>query len=128
MDDDKLKQLFRDFDPDMKSDELFMTRLQHRLDSVEMVKEHNDEVIRRSRTATVIAASVGLIAGLLLSLALPYIGAGAESLKELMPTVRAAEFIADNYLVIAWGLIGATATAVAVNAYDLSLSLLKKRK
>lgn len=128
MDDDKLKELFKGFSPDMMSDELFMTRLQNRLDSVEMVKQHNDEIVRRSRIAVIIAAAVGIVTGFLLSLALPYIGAAAESLKNMMPSRRAVEFIADNYQVVAWGLIGATAALLALNSYDLALSLLKKRR
>ena len=39
----------------------------------------------------------------------------------------AVQMLADNYLVPAWTIIGGTAVLTALNTYELSLSLMKRR-
>lgn len=127
MDDDKFKKLFQGFEPEMKSDDLFMSRLQNRLDNVELVKERNDEIVHRSRIAVVVAFVVGIVAGSLLSLAIPHISAFIHSLcTDISSTVQIA-YISGHELIIAWGIIAATASILAYNSYILTFSLLKKR-
>lgn len=42
MEDDKLKSLFNDFNPELSSDVMFMHRLQKSLNAAEIVKRHSD--------------------------------------------------------------------------------------
>ena len=44
MEEDKLKDLFVNYNPELPSDFSFMTRLKHNLDQVELVKRHNSEI------------------------------------------------------------------------------------
>ena len=44
MEDDKLKSLFSNFEPELSSDFLFMNKLQRNLNSVELIKQHTVEV------------------------------------------------------------------------------------
>lgn len=127
MDDDKFIELFQGFEPEMKSDDLFMSRLQNRLDNVELVKERNDEIVHRSRIAVVVAFVVGIVAGSLLSLAIPYISAFIHSLCTDIASTAQIAYISGHELIIAWGIIAATASILAYNSYILTFSLLKKR-
>lgn len=127
MDDDKFKELFQDFEPEMKSNDLFMSRLQNRLDNVELVKERNDEIVHRSRIAVVVAFVVGIVAGSLLSLAIPYISAFIHSLCTDIASTTQIAYISGHELIIAWGIIATTASILAYNSYILTFSLLKKR-
>ena len=75
MEDDKLKQIFSDYDPHLSPDVMFMSRLEQNLRSVEFIKERTNTAIRRNKAAMLIACAVGFIAGTGFSLAFPYISA-----------------------------------------------------
>ncbi len=127
MDDDKFRELFQGFEPEMKSDDLFMNRLQNRLDNVELVKARNDEVIHRSRIAVVVALVVGIVAGSLLSFAIPYISAYLQSLSTDFASMPQIANISDHEIIITWGIVACATSILAYNSYILTFSLLKKR-
>lgn len=128
MEEDKLKDLFVNFKPELTSDFSFMSKLQHNLDQVEMIRQHNIELASKRKKAVAIAACVGFIVGFLFSLALPYIGNAIMNLQSSLPSESTFKMIADNYLTIAWLIIGGTSVFISLNAYDLSLSLMEQRK
>lgn len=124
MEEDKLKDLFVNYNPELPSDFSFMTRLKHNLDQVELVKRHNSEIASKRKKAVAIAACVGFIVGLLFSLTLPYIGNMMTSLQSSLPSGSTLKMIADNYLTVTLLIMGASTALLSLNAYDLSLSLL----
>lgn len=128
MEEDKLKDLFVNFDPDLSSDFTFMTKLKQNLERVELVRQHNEEAASRRKKAVAVAACVGFITGFLFSLVLPYIGELMANLQSSLPVGTFGRMLADNYLIAAWLIIGATAVFMSINAYDLSLSLMKRRE
>lgn len=143
--DDMLQSLFDGFRPRLSSDAAFMQRLTRRLETVEALRRENQELRRRSRKALGIGAFIGFVAGLLFSLIIPYIATAAESLKQSLNVgnflgagnLTAVKsfftldnvlfFFADNYLIFTLLIIGATSVFIAINAYDLSLILLKPK-
>lgn len=128
MEDDKLKQLFSDFNPELSSDFRFIKKLERSLDSVEIIKQHTAEARVRSRKAVFIAAFVGFVVGFLFSLTLPYLSDAVANWQLTLPAESLMRTIADNFMIIAWIVIGATSVFIAVNAYDFSLSLLKSKR
>ena len=66
--DDKIKDLFEDYNPVMKSDLAFMTRLKHNMDSMELVKSHNRRAHRINIMAMTIAGVVGFLTGAVMTL------------------------------------------------------------
>lgn len=74
MDNDNLKELFGNFNPDLSSGSDFIARLQQRMDTIEMVRQYNAELRRRNRIAVMIAALAGFIMGVVLTLLMPLIG------------------------------------------------------
>ena len=125
MEDDKLKSLFSDFDPELSSDFSFMNKLERNLNSVELIKRHASEVRSRCRKAVVIAAFVGFIVGYLFSLTLPYLSAAVSTWQLTLPRESVMNAFADYFTTIAWIVIGTTSVLAALNSYEISLSLLK---
>lgn len=128
MEDDKLKSLFSNFEPELSSDFLFMNKLKRNLNSVELIKQHTVEVRSRSRKAVVIAAIVGFIVGFLFSLSLPYLSEAVSNWQLTLPSESVMNVFANNFTIIAWLVIGGTSVFAALNSYELSLSLLKPKE
>ena len=128
MEDDKLKSLFSNFEPELSSDFLFMNKLQRNLNSVELIKQHTVEVRSRSRKAVAIAAIVGFIVGFLFSLSLPYLSEAVSNWQLTLPSESVVNVFANNFTIIAWLVIGGTSVFAALNSYELSLSLLKPKE
>lgn len=128
MQDDKLKYLFSNFEPELSSDFEFMNKLQRNLNSVEIIKRHAAEVRARSRKAVLIAAVVGFIVGFMFSLSLPYLSDAVSNWQLTLPSESMLKTIANNFTTIAWFVIGATSVLAALNSYEISLSLLKPKE
>lgn len=128
MEDDKLKSLFSNFEPELSSDFLFMNKLQRNLNSVELIKQHTVEVRSRSRKAVAIAAIVGFIVGFLFSMSLPYLSEAVSNWQLTLPSESVVNVFANNFTIIAWLVIGGTSVFAALNSYELSLSLLKPKE
>ena len=128
MEDDKLKSLFSNFEPELSSDFLFMNKLQRNLNSVELINQHTVAVRSRSRKAVAIAAIVGFIVGFLFSLSLPYLSEAVSNWQLTLPSESVMNVFANNFTIIAWLVIGGTSVFAALNSYELSLSLLKPKE
>ena len=125
MEDDKIKSLFSNFDPELSSDFQFMNTLRRSLNSVEIIKRHTAEVRARNRKAVAIAAFAGFIVGFLFSLSLPYLNDAISTWQLTLPQDSILNAFATNFPTIAWLIIGGASVSVALNSYDLSLSLMK---
>ena len=66
MEEDKLKDVFEGFDPELTSDSLFMSRLRRSMEAVEIVRERQAELRRRGCRAVVVAAITGCAVGIFL--------------------------------------------------------------
>lgn len=61
--DDTLKDLFRNFDPELNDDAVFMSQLNRRLEAIEYLKALQDRQLRRYRYAIVAAFALGIVCG-----------------------------------------------------------------
>lgn len=127
MEDDKLKDLFVNFKPELSSDFSFLTKLKNNLEQVELIKQHNEEIAARRKKAVAIAACAGFVVGFLFSLALPYLGNAMENIQVSLPTGIFLKMIMDNYLIAAWLIIGAATVLISLNVYDISMSLMQRQ-
>lgn len=125
--DDDLKKLFDDFNPELSSGFRFMDRLQQKMESVEIVREHYAEQKRRNRKAVVIAAMTGFLVGLVFSMALPYLGSLVENILRSLPSESAFYHLAANYQIVVWLLITATSVFAAMSSYDISLAFMNRK-
>lgn len=128
MEDEKFKSLFSDFQPDLSSDFGFMSELRHKLDAVEAIKQHTEELKTRNRKAVAIAALVGFVVGFLFSLSLPYLSDVIARWQLSKPEASLLYSMTGNFMVVVWTIIGATSVFAAVNAYEVSVVLLKPKE
>ncbi|MGM9816791.1 MAG: hypothetical protein ACI304_07020 [Lepagella sp.] len=126
MEDDNIRSLFADFDPDLSSSHQFMTRLEREIDNMEFVHMHLTAQRQRSRIAMAVAACVGCVVGFLLALCIPYFQSLIQGVS--MPTMPdfvsrfAPEF--NSITMILWVCIGVLVMGASVGSYELTLSLL----
>lgn len=128
MEDDKIKSLFADFNPEISSDLQFMSRLERNLNSVEIIKRHASEVRSRNKKAVAVAALVGFVVGFLFSLSLPYLSAAVSDWQLTLPQESSMNILANNFMLIAWIVIGGTSVFTALNAYEVSLFIQKRKE
>ena len=128
MEDDKLKTLFSNFEPEISSEFQFMSKLQKNLNSVELIKQHNAEVKSRNKKAVAIAAITGFIVGFLVSLCLPYLTDVVSNWQLTLPSKSILNTFADNFTIIAWIVTGAISVLATLNTYEFTLSLLKPKE
>lgn len=122
MDDDKIKGLFRDFQPARSSDTLFMNRLKRNMESVELVKSRTSAMRRRSRAAMIVSAISGFVVGLICALVYPLIESRVTSLSVSIPFLGIPEFTIDLNI-LAW----LVATALCVGASLASYEFMRSR-
>lgn len=129
MEDEKIKSLFSDYDPELSSDFSFMSKLERNLDSVEIIRKHTSEVRSRYRKALAFAAVAGFIVGYLFSLTLPYLNKAIANWKLTLANDSIYITIADNFsILLSWIIIAGASVFAALNTYELSLSLLKTKQ
>ena len=123
MEDDKLRELFDSYQPELSSDALFMSKLKRNMESVELVKRHTEAMRKRSRIAVVVAAIAGFVMGVVLTLLSPLIG---DFVSTIALTISDHS---DIVMRIDWQIVGWILTAIisvftAVNAYEITISRL----
>ena len=121
MEEDKLRDLFEGYDPNMDSGRIFIERLEHNLDSVELIHEQNAKAVRRNKIAVFVASIAGFLTGLLFSSLLPYLEAFMSGLELKIKINTDIIEIADYYHVLTWIIIGGISVMVSLSTYDLIL-------
>ena len=127
MEEDKLKDLFKSYDPELSSSRDFIERLERNLNAVELIHRDNAAVLKRNRIAVAIASVAGFITGVVFTLSLPYIEVFVNTLlSSLLSAFRLPDVLYSNQ-VVSWLLVGAISVFVGLNTYTITLSLLPSR-
>lgn len=127
MEDNDIKKLFNAFDPELPSDFDFMSKLQHRLELMEMIKHEQLAMQRRNRMAVLIAAMAGFVMGVVLTLLYPLAAEWLRSIDFGQPSADLAAGL-SAYNFIAWGLLATLSGVTALNAYEIALAKLSHKK
>lgn len=122
MNEDNLKTLFDDFNPGLTSDDRFLSRLEQNLRSVEVVKEQIATAQKKKRLPVIIAALTGFIAGLLCTLAYPFLH---TTLNNLVQAGTEATIISDYSPILIYTLITLLTGTLTYIAYDLTSTATK---
>ncbi len=121
MDDQKIKELFRDFRPELSSSSQFINRLQRNIDTIEALKQYNTRLRRHNRIAVAIAAACGFVMGMLMTMLLPVISGMLPVFSITLPMLNISDTGIDTG-VLAWILIGGTSVITAINTYEIAMS------
>jgi hypothetical protein len=127
MEDDKLKELFTNFQPEMSSSLQFMAKLQMDMKRVEFLKQHNLAIKRRNKLAVCIAAAVGFLMGVILTLLFQLIGSWVSTFSISLPHLQINSITID-YSFVGWIIMAGTCIITSLNAYEIALVKLTPQK
>ena len=104
-----------------------MSKLQHRLELMDMIKHEQLAMQRRNRMAVLIAAMAGFVMGVVLTLLYPV---AAEWLQTFNFRQSAAYLPIGitAYTCIAWALMATLSGVTALNVYEIALAKLSCKK
>lgn len=128
MEDDKIKSLFSNFEPELSSDFQFMSKLQQNLNSVELIKRHTAEMRSVNKKAVAVAAIAGFIVGFLFSLTLPFLTDAVSNWQLNLPDESILNTFANNFTTIFWIVIGGTSVLSSLNTYEIAQTLLQPQR
>ena len=127
MEDDKIKDLFGSFQPQLSSDALFLSGLKKHMEAVELVKRHAAAMRRRNRIAVAVAALSGFVTGVIFTLLMPLLGDWITTLEFSLPGIGIPSISFDSQI-LTWTVTAALTVTIALNAYEITLSRLSARQ
>ncbi|MDE6485517.1 MAG: hypothetical protein K2L14_09015 [Duncaniella sp.] len=119
IEEEKFNALFGDFNPEMKSDGLFMSRLENKLATLEPVKSQIEKTHRRNRLAVTVAAVTGFMFGIIVAIFYPYIEAFISKLSSSATSLPS--WIVEYATSLTWGVVGILGLTLIFSAYDITL-------
>ncbi|MDE6561407.1 MAG: hypothetical protein K2K75_08515 [Muribaculaceae bacterium] len=125
MEEDRLKDIFKEYEPDLSSRMAFMERLERNLNAVEIIHRENALATKRNRLAVICASIVGFLVGFLFSFALPYISNMIAEFEDFISTnsvLSNLNAIPEFQSVIAWIIIGAVSVFTSIGTYNMVLN------
>lgn len=123
MEDEKIKDIFKEFDPELSSSFQFITKLQKNMEAMEIVRQYNETQKRRNKWAVAIAGICGFAMGVIMTLLLPFITDWVASISfalSLPPTL--------NFTYIVWLLIATVSVLTTVSVYEIALKSITLRQ
>lgn len=129
MEDDKIKDIFRNFQPGLSSDNKFLDRLQKNMEVLEIVKRDAAAARRRNVISLAVAALSGFVAGLIVTLLFPLISSRITDISLSIPLPGITDIML-NQQITGWILAAILSTFIAFNAYELTnahLSISRKK-
>lgn len=127
MEDDQIKDLFSQFRPELSSGRRFISRVQSQIAAIEAVKAEQRAMIARQKRALAIAAVVGMVVGVAVTLLVIWLGDGFASLR-IPPVNLPLSFInlttglTVDLRPLLWLIAAGAVTITAINAYTLALA------
>ncbi len=110
------------FTPRLSDSGEFMAGLMRSLNAVEAVRKSNVELRRRGRIAVFVAAVVGFVVGVALTLIMPYVG---NIVGEICGSFLQIDALTPQ--IVTWLVVGATSVVTALNAYEITLARLSRK-
>lgn len=110
MENDKFKELFADFKPEISDSADFMARFNSNLRLAESVRKQIEASRRRSRRAVIIAACAGFTGGAMSTICYP-------ALERTVALV-----VPDSASTLTWSIFSAIIIGLIFAAYDLALT------
>ncbi len=126
MDDDKIKQLFSDFSPEVSDSEQFLRRLDRHLAIAEQVRTQNAALKRRNRVAVVLAAASGFAMGVVLTMIFPYLRGWIASFEITLPRLSYINFSVD-YTVLTWVVMAGVCLLTSLSVYEMAVARVSER-
>ncbi len=124
--DDKIRQLFREYNPEIKSDYQFIAHLKDKLDKVEIVKQHNEARYNANRRALGVAVLAGFVLGVIMTLLFPVLCSMLKSFEFPIHIPFSNELLINGRMIMLIIMCAATCL-ISLNVYEIALSRLKSK-
>lgn len=128
MEDKQFTRLFKDFNPTLSDERLFMARLQERLIIIESILEYRSCLRREARKSIAVAGALGFLTGILFITLLPIIREFTtsilESLSPITTYITTSE-VPMTSAVISWCLLAMAVISVSLSTYRFMFSRIK---
>ncbi len=122
MEEDRIKDIFREYDPELSSSIAFMERLERNLNAVELIHRENAAAMKRNKRAVTMAACAGFATGIIFTLILPYLTDLIHSVLVSFIGFAGEQDITGYSQVISWLIIGAFSVFIALDTYEITLN------
>lgn len=119
MDDKELRNLFEDYQPEIKDDFKFMMRLRRNIDAAEIVRKQNERVIKRNRIALVLSTLLGFISGILFTIIQPSLQFFLDSIFSSYRTMDSYFGYSNLMAIGSWSIISIFILMIALGSYNL---------
>ncbi len=119
MEDDKLKDLFNNYEPDLSSSFQFMTKLKKNMEAVEIVRQYHAAQKRLNRWAVAIAGMAGFAVGVVMTLLFPFITEWIASFNFNIPLTHTSTLTFD-FKYLTWLIVAAISVLTAISAYEFA--------
>lgn len=126
MEDDKIKDLFSGFQPELSPSFKFMERLERNIEAIEIVKEQNIALKRRNKVAVAIAAVSGFAMGVILTLIFPLISNWVATINIPLPHLQSNSITID-YSIVSWIVMAGVCIITSLNAYEIAMAKLTSK-
>ena len=120
MEDDKFKDIFKEFNPELSSSFQFMTKLEKNMEAMEIVKLYDATQKKRNKIAVALAGVCGFAMGVILTLLYPFIVEMLASFRFTLPTWNAST-MTINLSHIGWLLVAAISVLTSLSVYEITL-------
>lgn len=127
MEDDKLKDIFSSFNPEVDSDTKFMSSLNRTLDAIDDVRAQSASLRSSRRVAIFIAGFVGFVFGVLATVFVPLISALSIDVNLLVINGVPIALPEVDAEVVGWVLAAVVITLLVINTYKITFYLLSRR-
>lgn len=118
MEDEKLRELFTRFEPELEPDQLFLAHLEKQMRAIEILREYNVKFRRRNRIAVIAAALAGFVTGVIFTLLLPSFSQWLTTVSFTIPYVSLPA-MTINLEYLSWAVMAILSVAAAVSVYEL---------
>lgn len=122
MEDDRIRELFNSYAPEISSDREFLNKLGKNMDSLEFIRCESIRNERLRRKALFAACIAGFAAGVLFTLVFPYISRAVASL------ISAISVGPEVITTLSWIIVGSLILIATFITYDISSALIAPRK
>lgn len=113
---DKIKDIFKEFDPELSSSFQFIAKLEKNMEAVEIVRQFHSAQKRRNLWAVAIAGMAGFTVGVVMTLLFPFITEWIASFNFSIALPHSSTVNFD-FRYLAWLLVAALSVITSVGVY-----------
>lgn len=118
---DKIKDIFKEFDPELSSSFQFIAKLEKNMEAVEIVRQFHSAQKRRNLWAVAIAGMAGFTVGVVMTLLFPFITEWIASFNFSIPLPHSSTLNFD-FSYLAWLLVAMVSVFTSVSVYSIATS------